>query len=239
MSDNSYRVRNLSIAAVLALLAALLTMMVVSRASGGTKHETGTTSVLVATRDLGIGTSASEALASGGVAERKVSGDAVPGAVADGAALRGLVVLQPIFRGEQITANRFGPSGAQGLRSELRGPLRVLQVPGDSNQLLAGTLRAGDHVDVVASVKKGTEQSAYARMVLRNLLVLQAPDSSGGSVAGATDSLSATVQLTDAQAQTLFYVLKNGDWSFALRPASRATNHTTAPATAGSVLAGS
>lgn len=239
MSENGYRTRNLAIAGVLALLAAVLTMMVVSRASGGTQHAASDAHVLVATRDLGIGTSASEALASGAVVRRAVARDSVvPGVVEDSAALRGLVVVQPIFRGEQVTRHRFGPSGAQGLRSELRGSLRVLQIPGDGDQLLAGTLRAGDHVDVVASVKRGTEQNSYARIVLRNLLVLQPPRSSGNAALGATAALSATVQLTDVQAQTLFFVIKNGAWSFVLRPAARASNHATAPASAGSVLSG-
>lgn len=240
MSDNATRIRNLSVAGVLALLAAVLTMLVVSRASGGTKPAAHPTSVLVATRDIGIGTSASQALASGAIARRQISSDGVvPDSVLRTTDLRGLVAVQPIFRGEQLTTHRFGPSGAQGLRSELRGTLRVLQIPGDANQLLAGTLRAGDHVDVVASVKKGSAQSSYSRIVLRNLLVLEAPDSSSHSPAGVTDSLAATVQLTDSQAQTLFFVIKNGDWSFVLRPAMRATNQATAPASAGSVLAGS
>ena len=239
MSEHTYRNRNLAVAGALALVAAVATMLLVSRANGSTKPTARPTSVLVATRDLGIGTSAAQALENGAVVRRRVAGDTVvPNAVKRAAELRGLVVVQPIFHGEQVTANRFGPSGAQGLRSELRGPLRVLQIPGDSNQLLAGTLRAGDHVDVVASVKQGSAQSSFSRVVLRNLLVLRAPDSASQSAAGIPQSLSATVQLTDTQAQTLFFVIKNGDWSLVLRPALRATNESTAPASAGSVLSG-
>jgi len=38
----------------------------------------------------------------------------------------------------------------------LRGNLRAFQVAGDQNQLLAGTLKDNDHVDLVAAITVGT-----------------------------------------------------------------------------------
>src|SRR4051794_27766449 len=101
MTDKT-RTRNLGIAAGLALFAGILTMLYVSRAQGSTKVTTPqNASVLVATRDLAIGTPVSTALASGAIKLRSVSAQSLAsGAVADTEALRGKVVVQPIYANE-------------------------------------------------------------------------------------------------------------------------------------------
>jgi Flp pilus assembly protein CpaB len=227
------RTRNLGIAGALALTAAILTMLSVSRAQGGTTASSmPSLSVLVATRDLSVGTPVSAALAAGQIVLKKLPAESVaPGSVSGAAGLRGQVVIQPIFKGEQLTASRFGPTAAQGLRANLHGALRAIAVPGDANQLLAGTLQPGDHVDVVANVKLGV--SPKARVSLDDLIVLSAPAAVSG-----TDMTAATLQLTDKQVQTLFWIMKNGDWSFVLRPSSKAAVTAVRPATAADVLAG-
>jgi Flp pilus assembly protein CpaB len=150
-------------------------------------------------------------------------GTVVPTAVARPTDLAGRVAVAPVYRGEQITLRRFAGLQQQGIVGDLSGRLRALQIAGDADQVLAGTLRNGDHVDVVASLKTPTGQQPYGRTVLRNALVLRAPSGSS-SQGGAASSYSATLRVTDAQAQTLFFVIKNGDWSFVLRPMVHATN---------------
>jgi Flp pilus assembly protein CpaB len=241
MFRTSARTRNLLLAGILAVAAAALTALALNRARGGTAVAAPrpTTSVLVATRDLSVGTSLAGALASGAVAPRQVDTQSIEsGALTSASAARADVVLQPIYRGEQIVSRRLGASGTGGLPSQLSGRLRVLQVAGDADQLLAATLHAGDHVDVVASVKTGPNSTPYSEVVLRDLLVLQAPQSEGSSSLGG-QSLTATVQLTDRQAQRLFYVMRNGDWSFLLRPSTKVTDTRMGPESASSVLEGS
>jgi Flp pilus assembly protein CpaB len=227
------RTRNLGIAGALALAAAVLTMLSVTRAQSGTAAVAASSApVLVATRDLAVGTPISTALAGGGIVLKKLPAESVaPSSVSSSAGLRGQVVIQPIFKGEQLTANRFGPTAAQGLRANLHGALRAIAVPGDANQLLAGSLQPGDHVDVVANVKNG--ESPRTRVSLSNLIVLSAPVADS-----ATGATAATLQLTDKQVQTLFWIVKNGDWSFVLRPSSKASITAVKPATEADVLAG-
>jgi Flp pilus assembly protein CpaB len=229
------RSRNLGIAGGLALAAAILTMLSVSRAQGSTTSvSVSSAPVLVATRDLAIGTPVSSALAGGAFALKKLPAESVaPGSVASATGLRGQVVIQPIFKGEQLTASRFGPTAAQGLRANLHGALRAIAVPGDANQLLAGMLQAGDHVDVIANVK--AVNGPKTRVSLNNLIVLSPPVADSAST-GAT--AAATLQLTDKQVQTLFWILKNGDWSFVLRPSSKAAVTAVKPTTQADVLAG-
>jgi Flp pilus assembly protein CpaB len=146
--------------------------------------------------------------------------------------------VQPIYANEQITPRRFGASGAQGMRSVLRGDLRAITVGGDARQLLAGTLRAGDHVDVVVNDKTNS-QNPRTRVAVSNLVVLTPPGAEGTSGQATDGSVQATLQLTDKQAQVLWWVVKNGDWSLLLRPAAKATATATAPTTKVDVLRGS
>lgn len=235
------RTRNLRVAGALALLAALLTMLYMSRAGGGPRAASAATAVspvLVATRDLAVGTPVSVALASGGIKLERLPGEALaPTALTHATAVRGQVVIQPIFKGEQVTAGRLGPTGAQGLRANLHGALRAISVSGDANQLLASNLRAGDHVDVVANIKSSDSAGAKTRISLTNLLVLSAPASAATGVSGSS-ALTATLELTDGQVQKLFWIVKNGDWSLVLRPAAKAIVTANAPTNARDVLVG-
>jgi pilus assembly protein CpaB len=240
MTDRTYRTRNLGIAAGLALAAAVLTMLYVSRAEGSTKvGSPQSASVLVATKDLPIGTSVSSALATGAITLRKVAADSIAaGAVADTAPLRGQVVVQPIYKNEQVTLKRFGSSGEQGMRSVLAGNLRAISVAGDARQLLEGILKPGDHVDLVVNDKTNS-QKPRTRLALGNLIVLQAPGSEGTVSSSSDGTTSAVLQLTDRQVQVLWWAVKNGDWSLVLRPSSKAKVTATAPTGQRDVMAGS
>jgi Flp pilus assembly protein CpaB len=96
--------------------------------------------------------------------------------------------------------------------------MRAVQVAGDANQLLAGTLHAGDHVDVVANMRVNPDKiTNAARIVLRDITVLGGPDASTGRVSPSA-SPSVVLAVTDTQVQRLFFVLKNADWTLELRP---------------------
>ncbi len=69
--------------------------------------------------------------------------NAAPEAVTSPAQIKGLYLTQPVYTGEQLTLKRFAPPKEQGIRAELTGNQRALQVPGDADQVLAGTLDAG------------------------------------------------------------------------------------------------
>ena len=60
----------------------------------------------------------------------------------------------------------------------------------------------------------------FARTILRDILVLQAPLTSEVSERLNADSEDKFVMLalTDAQSQKMFWIMKNGDWSLELRP---------------------
>jgi Flp pilus assembly protein CpaB len=220
----TYRIRNIAIAIALALTAALLTTFYVSNYKRNVQRGQATVRVWVAARDLPAGTTGAAAvkqhlLEPQDIARRTV----VPGAISQPDQIDKLVATERVFAGEQVTLRRFGSASERGLRGELTGTMRAIAVPGDGNQLLAGILRAGDHVDVVANI--GVNQSDHAtRIVLRDIEVLQAPDAPkvDQRVNGAT--ASALLAIRDTQVQRLFFVLKNADWTLQLRPPADAAD---------------
>jgi Flp pilus assembly protein CpaB len=217
----TYRIRNILIAVGLALVAMMLTLFYVTNYKRSVQHSTTGVTVYVAARDLTAGTPGSDIVKQKDLRTETVQQrDVVPGAISSPGQVSGLVLAAPVYAGEQVTLRRFSDVLAQGIRGQLKGTLRAVQVAGDPNQLLAGTLTAGDHVDLVANLRLESNTTTTAtRIVLRNLTVLTAPnDPALGKVSSASGGTSAILAVTDTQVQRLFFVLKNADWTLELRP---------------------
>jgi Flp pilus assembly protein CpaB len=223
----SYRLRNIGIAVVLAVLAALLTIFYVTNYKKSVQQGEELVPVLVAARDISIGTSGSEVgdrnlLKPVEIAKRSV----VPGAISKPEQIEPLVAAEKIYEGEQVTLSRFRPLGQQGIDAQLKGRLRAFELAGNEHQLLMGTLEEGDHVDFLGSLEVANGLPV-TKVVLRDLLVLKAPDPGAvESKLGARpdEAFSAMLALTDGQAQKLFHVATHGDWSLQLRPVTDAAD---------------
>jgi Flp pilus assembly protein CpaB len=222
----SYRLRNIGIAVVLAVLAALLTIFYVTNYKKSVQEGEDLVPVWVAARDISVGTSGAEAadrnlLRPDKVAQRSV----VPGAITEPDQIEELVATEKVYEGEQISLNRFHPLGEQGIKAQLKGRLRAFELAGNEHQLLLGTIDDGDHVDFVGSLEVAGNK--VTRVVLRDLLVLKAPHSGAvESKLGARpdEAFSAILALTDAQSQKLAHVMWNGDWALELRPVTDAAD---------------
>lgn len=220
----SYRLRNIFIAVGLAVVAALLTVFYVSNYKSSVRSDSETVSVLVASQDIPLGTLGSQVVDKKMLTTQEIPRKAiVNGTISKPEDIQNLIATQPIYIGEQVTARRFGPVSEAGVRTQLKGTYRAMQIEGDPNQILAGVLRPGDHVDVVASVKFPTEDAAkhFTKVVLRDVIVLR---TSGSADATATvvDPTGGggwvMMRVTDAQAQKLYFVYANADWWLTLRP---------------------
>lgn len=223
----TYRVRNIGIAVVLAAFAGLLTIVYVVNYKRHVQHGENKVSVLVAARDIPAGATGSEVVEQHMLKTETVSRRTlVPGSISDTSQIQRLVATQEIFAGEQVTTRRFAPPREQGIRSQIRATERGVEVAGDPHQLLAGTLKDGDHVDVVGdwSLPAGSAHHV-SRVVIRNVLVLKAPEEAGPSAKlSQEDSSFAQLRLTDVQTQKLIYVSKNGEWFLSLRPPVHSTD---------------
>lgn len=157
----SYRLRNILIAFALAIFAAILTTFYVANYKKHVQRQQAKVTVVVAARDIPLGLTGQEILKGHYLTTRAVVRPVVPGALSDPRQIANEVATEPIYAGEQVTARRFGPRVEAGISGQITGTYRALQIAGDSNQLLAGTLRAGDHVDILANVKYKVSDVAF------------------------------------------------------------------------------
>jgi Flp pilus assembly protein CpaB len=139
-----------------------------------------------------------------------------------------------------VTTRRFGTPSERGVRAQIKGTQRAVEVEGDAFQLMAGTLRVGDHVDVVgawetqsansnaASLTSGSGDGdiRVSRVFIRDSLVLAAPAAPAkGAGLSSGGGLSVQLRLTDAQTQRLEWMVSHGkDWRLEIRPAADAAN---------------
>ena len=226
----NYRAKNIGIAVALAALAAILTSVYVVNYKRHVQHGEGKVTVLVAARDIPAGTSGADVIDKKMLKEQTVPRKSrIPGAISSPDLLAQYVATQDIYQGEQVSTRRFAPPQEQGIRAQIKGTQRAYQLEGDANQLMAGTIKAGDHVDVVGTwgIKNPNgDEAIVSRVILRNLLVMTAPEgTSGGSTVTNPASGGETVQLrvTDAQSQKLIWIEKNSadsgaGWHLELRP---------------------
>jgi pilus assembly protein CpaB len=235
----TYQLRNVVIAVVLGLLAAVLTTVYVTNYRKNVQHGQQDVGVLVASKDIPAGTSGAAIVSGHMLVQKTIPRTAlVPGAISSPDQIARLVSTQEVMVGEQVTKSRFGGANELGVRAQLKGTLRAIQIAADPNQILAGTLRAGDHVDLVGNMRVESSASGnsvhYDRVVLRDLLVLRAPTPPNANSANlsSTQKYSVMLAVTDSQAPKLLFVTDNADpnasqdggWTLQLRPVTNAAD---------------
>jgi Flp pilus assembly protein CpaB len=211
------------IAVALAGVAALLVTYYVSNYKKSVQHQQQSVAVLVAAKDIPVGTLGADVASKGYLSTVQVARKAVvPGAISSPVQIHRLVSTQPVFAGEQVTLRRFGPLVEQGPKGQLTGTYRAMQLSGDPNQVLAGTIKVGDHVDFVGVVttqqNTGSAGLTFGRVFVRNIEVLQTDAANSGKFGSNNDS-AVLLRVTDAQAQKMAIVYKKGDyWALLQRP---------------------
>lgn len=225
----TYRLKNITIAIALALVAAVLTSFYVSNYQRKVRADETNVAIYVAARDIPAGTPGARAAQKAMLTKTEiVRRSVVPGAISNPDQLEGLVSTEPIFAGEQITSRRFAAPSQRGIQAQLTGPQRAIAVAGDKQQLLAGTLQDGDRVDVVAtfSAPENAELN-FTRIVLRDIEVLRAPQGAAATaekIAG-DDSYSVMLKVSDTQVQKLHWVYSIAkEWHLELRPKTDAAD---------------
>ena len=224
------RTRNIVLAVAVAAFAAMLTAFYVSNYKRHVQQDQQNVPVLVAKRKIDTGTPGREAVSKGlATVQSLPRRSVVTGSFSSVEQLQGLVAAEYVYPGEQVTARRFRPLEERGVRSKLDGNLRAIEVAGTRHDLLAGTLKEGDHTDVVANFKLESTAAgsnfSFTRLILRDILVLRAPSGDDYSAVGSSDD-EAKVQLalTDSQAQKLYFADKNGEWALTLRPVNNSAD---------------
>jgi Flp pilus assembly protein CpaB len=225
----TYRLRNIGLAIALAAVAVLLVFYYVAQERGRLQTDQELVPVWVAAKNIPAGTSGAELESGGFINQQEIERGVVSsGALLDPATVSGKVVVQDIYKGEQVNTLRFRSETQRGIRAELSGNLRAVQLPGTEHQLLRGTLQKDDHVDVVGTwnVPEGV-QHHVSRILLRDIRVLEAAQQAEVSSKisqGPNQQLSVKLALTDAQEAKLFWIAQNGEWTLVLRPPADAAD---------------
>jgi pilus assembly protein CpaB len=212
----NYRVKNIGIAIGLAALAAILTSVYVVNYKRHVQRGEDKVTVLVAARDIPAGTSGADIIDQKMLKEQTVPRKAiVAGAISTPDQLSQYVATQDVYEGEQVSTRRFAPPSEQGIRAQIKGTQRAYQLTGTADQLLAGTIQNGDHVDVVGTWQVETGSSGgptVSRVVIRDVLVLRAPEGTSSTKVTSPGQGGESVQLrvTDAQTQKLLWIQRNG-----------------------------
>jgi len=175
----TYSVRNIAIAVVMAIAAAAAVLVYTTSyrqsVTNGQKH----VDVMVATRDIPAGTPAADAI--GALKLTSIlSDDTTPGALTTTAGLEGKVAAQTIYAGQQVVSAAFGTSANGDLRLGLNGNERGVQMVCDPvASCLLDDIKAGDRVDVFATlkvkVKGSSDDQLVSRLLLSGVRVLKVP----------------------------------------------------------------
>ncbi|MGH3001860.1 MAG: Flp pilus assembly protein CpaB [Gaiellaceae bacterium] len=223
----TYRVRNIVIAIVLAIAAAMLSLFYVANYKRHVQHSVSTVGVYVAKSDIPVGTSGADIvkhhlMVTSQIAQRSV----VPGSISNPDQVQNLVTTAPIYTGEQVTLRRFADNAELGPRAQLHGTLRAINIEGDPAQTLAGTVKPGDHVDMVATWNCGGSDSCLiSRDVVRNVLVLQAPGATSSKIGTSQGGAIMLAASDQRQVQKIWWAVKNSiGWSLQLRPVTNAVD---------------
>ena len=212
----NYRAKNIGIAIGLAALAAILTSVYVVNYKRHVQRGEDKVTVLVAARDIPAGTAGADIIDQKMLKEQTVPRKAiVAGAISTSDQLSQYVATQDVYEGEQVSTRRFAPPSEQGIRAQIKGTQRAYQLTGTADELLAGTIQNGDHVDVVGTWPvggTGGNGQIVSRVVIRDLLVLRAPEGTASTKVTSPGQGGESVQLrlTDAQSQKLLWIQRNG-----------------------------
>jgi pilus assembly protein CpaB len=196
----TYSVRNIVIALALAAVAGLLVIMYTSSVKQQATQDQKTVAVLVAKADIPAGTSVKEAIAAGDFQVRQVvQRDVVPGAFDAVARLdKTQATNAPITAGSQVTSGMFGESNLNPIQTQVTGIDRGVQLALNPNAVLGGTLRAGDHVDVVSFCTLHPSNSNsklgdvdLGRVIMSDVAVLSTKETGAAAPALTADSQAA------------------------------------------------
>ncbi len=102
----TYRLRNIGIAIVLAVVAALLTTFYVTNYKRSVQHGEGNVPVYVASHDIALGTSGADVAQGDGLRVEQVPRrSVVPGAISQPDQIADKVAVEAIYAGEQVSTS--------------------------------------------------------------------------------------------------------------------------------------
>lgn len=166
------------------------------------------------------------------------------GAITDPAVLTGRVAVTDINPNQQLTTASFSTATSSALGVRLVKSQRAITVPIDAAHGMIGHIESGDRVDVYASFNLESSDGAAAgrgkavlKILLQNILVLDAPSAANGAVGGATTA-NVVLRMTPQDAAKVAFTADNGKIWLVLSPRNGARSTKPSIVTVSNVLFG-
>ena len=144
-----------------------------------------------------------------------------PGSFAGDASPLGRVPKRAIVAGEPILASALLPEGTSGgLSPIIAEGMRAVAVPVDEVVGIAGFVKPGSHVDVLATVRdRSGSGSTFSKVILQNVKVLAIDQSLDAKSTNAEPKLVSvvTLEVSPPNAQSLVFAAHEGELQLALR----------------------
>lgn len=202
----NYTLRNLLVASLLMLLGIIAVISFIRGERQDLARGKQEVQVFVAAKDIPEGTPASE-LQSGGFLETKdmLREDAPPQAVGKMETIEKLVSNETIYKGEIVSYTAFDKSAGLKPTAQIKGNERIFAVPIQSASDVAGFVRPGDRVDILAAIKIPNTSMVAMSAVARDIEVIETPATLR------PEGVEVEEAAPEADGETKLYVLKATD----------------------------
>lgn len=227
------------VAVVLGLLAVLFGGRYLESAKADIVAGVQPVKVLVATRDVPVGTTAEQLLAQDFAVEKEVPRQYVAeGAVGSITSIKGKVLAAPLSRGEQLTSSRFKVAEDVGLAYSLPEGYVAISVPDNPARGVSGFISPGDYVMVISSFDPGELNEAVSKILIKKAKVLatgtqtiaavdtgeEKKDEGGGGMLGQSNTgttiQTLTLAVTPVDAERLVFAQEVGQVWYTLLSSS-------------------
>jgi Flp pilus assembly protein CpaB len=229
----STRMGTVVVGGAAAVLAAVVLLVYIAQYRNSVRQEQKPIAVLVANGLIPKGTSGNTIGSQQMYSISKIPANRVEnGAITDPNSLKGLAAVEDLFPGKQLTKSDF--TDATGVGADLVRDQRAISIALSTSDGLIGYVQTGDRVDVVGgfNIDNGIDGKTHpvAETLMTNILVLDAPSSSGGGGIGSSnDTSNIVLQVTDLQAVELAFATENGRVWLLARPQTGAVDSHTIP----------
>ena len=219
----------IAVGVVVAVIAAILLIVYITRYKSSVDSSAAATPVLVAKNLIPKGTPGTAVAARGLYQSTSVPADTVqPGAINDPAALSGRVAIADIYPGGQLTLNNFTAEASGALNAQIAGRERGVTMAIDPVRGSLANVATGDHVDIYTQVTR--DGRPVIQLFRSNIVVLSAPGSAGGNV---------VLRVATGDASNVLFASTNTTLFFVIRPASGASKTARSLADLSTVIASS
>jgi Flp pilus assembly protein CpaB len=197
----------IAVGIVVAVIAAILLIVYVTRYKSSVDSTAAAVPVLVAKNLIPKGTPGTSVASKGLYQSTSVPSDKVAAnAISDPASLSGRVAISDIYPGAQLTLDNFSAEASTALSAQLAGRERALTLSIDAVHGSLANVAAGDRVDIYTQTTRGGR--LVTQLFRSNVLVLQAPGSAGGAVVLRVPTADASNVLFASVNTTLFFVIR-------------------------------